>query len=284
MSEARIAEISSKLASFPGMPGAAVTLLGLLDDPDTPMTKIENALQHDPGLTANVLKLANSAYFGVPQKIGSIKQAVVMMGNRRLLQVVMASCMQAVMNKPVPGYDLPPGELLHHCMAVSVAAEGLVKELQLGQPDVIFTGALLHDVGKLALGQFLQEEYAQIQAEASRGISFEIAERKVLGMDHAEIGAKILEQWSLPSEIVAAVRYHHAPDEASPTEVFIDAVHVANVLCMMLGIGVGREGLQYVPSAGATKRLGLKSGHLEKVASQTLQWINELSDLMEVNG
>ena len=282
MKHTRIEQIYSNLESFPGMPGAAVSLLGLLEEPDTPVAEIEQVLQYDPGLTANVLKLANSAYFGIPKKIGSVRQAVVLMGNRRLLQVVMASCVQAVMHKSVPGYDLPPGELLHHCVAVSVAAEGLVKELQLDHQDVIFTAALLHDVGKLALGQFIQEEYAQIQAEAAKGVSFEIAERNVLGIDHAEIGAKILEQWSLPPEIVAAVRYHHAPDEASPTEVLIDAVHVANVLCLMVGIGVGREGLQYEPSIGATKRLGLKAGHLEKIASQTLQWIGELSDLLEI--
>jgi HD-like signal output (HDOD) protein len=113
------------------MPGAAVKLLVLMDDPDINVSQIEAILGQDPGLTANVLKLANSAYFGMPSKVGSIKQAVLLLGLKRLMQIVIASCVSAIMDKPVTGYDLPPGELWHHSIGVTVAAEGLMKELNI---------------------------------------------------------------------------------------------------------------------------------------------------------
>jgi putative nucleotidyltransferase with HDIG domain len=271
-------DVMTKVNAFPSMPGAAAKLLDLLDDPDTSLDQVEQVLRFDPSLTANILKLANSAYFGFPAKIGSIRQAVVLLGSKRLLQIVMTSCVGALMDKTVPGYDLPPGEILRHSLAVTVAAEGLVRELQIKEADEIFTAALLHDLGKLILGSFVKDDWGKIETEAAGGVSFEVAERTILGTDHAEVGAEILKNWSFPKGIIDAVRWHHNPENAEPKNSMIDVVHVANVLCLMIGIGVGIEGLHYKPSTEATKRLGIKPMTLEKIASQTLQWANELSD------
>ena len=275
--------IASLINSFPGMPGVAAKLLGLIDDPEMSVSQIEAILRHDAGLTANILKLANSAYFAMPSKIGSVRQAVLILGLKRLIQMVIASCVSTVMDKTVPGYDLPPGELWRHSIAVTVAAEGLVKELKIKAAEEIFTAALLHDVGKLVLGEFVKEDYKKIETALIRGMSFESAENSVLGTNHADVGAQILTQWSLPPDIVNAVRWHHNPEAADRSDMMLDIVHIANVLCLMIGIGVGRDGLQYQPSAVVTKRLGLEPYHLEKVASQTLQWANELSDIIGSN-
>jgi HD-like signal output (HDOD) protein len=102
----------------------------------------------------------------------------------------------------------------------------------------------------------------------------------VLGTDHADIGARILKQWSLPPGIVNAVRWHHDPESAWKSDLMLDIVHVANGLCLMTGIGVGRDGLRHQPCAAAVERLGLASGHLEKLAGQTLQWVEELSEVL----
>jgi putative nucleotidyltransferase with HDIG domain len=231
-------------------------------------------------LTANVLRLANSAYFGIPSKIGSIRQAVILLGLKRLIQMVIAACVSAIMDKPVPGYDLPPGELWRHSIAVSVAAEGLVKELRIEASEEIFTAALLHDVGKLVLGEFVKDDFNKIATAVSEGVSFEMAETAVLGTNHAEVGAKILTCWSLPAEIIRAVQWHHDPEAVERTSAMLDIVHVANVISIMIGIGIGRDGLQYQPSVAVSERLGLEPNVLEKVASQTTQWVTELSGVL----
>jgi putative nucleotidyltransferase with HDIG domain len=278
----RIDQIGAIIHAFPSMPGAALKLLNLADAPGATVQQIEDALRQDPGLTANLLKLANSAYFGIPSKIGSVRQAVMLLGLKRGVQMVVAACASAVIDRGVPGYDLPAGELWRHSLAVSVAAKGLAAELKLPAADEIFTAGLLHDVGKLILGQFVQEDYAEIQRALAQGLTFEAAEAAVLGIDHAEIGARVLAQWSLPENIVHAVRWHHAPEKFGSMDIMLDVVHVANMLCLMIGIGVGREGLLHEPSPVVTRRLGLEPPHLEKVASQTLQWVSELSQAMAV--
>ena len=273
-------KIASIVKSFPGMPGTALKLLAMIDDPSMRVSQIEKILRQDPGLTANVLRLANSAYFGIPSKVGSIRQAVILLGLKRLIQMVIAACVSAIMDKPVPGYNLPPGELWRHSIAVSVAAEGLVKELKLDAGEEIFTAALLHDVGKLVLGEFVKEDFKQIETAVSEGIAFETAETIVLGTNHADTGARILTNWSLPTEIVNAVRWHHAPENADQTSTMLDIVHVANFMSMMIGIGMGRDGLQHQPSVEVSDRIGLEPYHLEKVASQTMQWATELSEVL----
>ena len=149
MDDTKLNQILSKVKSFPTMPGAGAKMLSLLEEPHTEVSQIEEILRYDPGLTANVLKLANSAYFGIPSKIGSLKQAVIVLGLKRLAQLVVASCVSAVMDKSVPGYDLPPGDLWRHSIAVSIAAEAMVKDKKRMVSQDVFTPALLHDVGKL---------------------------------------------------------------------------------------------------------------------------------------
>ena len=278
MKQGRKREIISKMKSFPSMSGIAAKVLRVLDDPNSNAGQVEQLLKQDPSLTANLLKLTNSAYFGLPSKIGSVRHAITLMGWKKITKLVMAACVNSITDRQILGYGLPPGVLWEHSVAVSVTAEGLMRELKIAQSDEIFTAALLHDLGKLILGAFVEEELDEIEKAAGNGIPFQMAEQEVLGTDHAEIGALMLESWSFPSKLVNAVRWHHDPDSAPETSSTIDIVHVANVLCLMIGIGTGVEGLHYEPSVSATKRLGIKSTQLELIASQTLQWVKELTD------
>lgn len=277
MNQKELNLILDDVKSFPSMPAAALKLLALLKDDDASSAQIEQVLRYEPGLTANILKLTNSAYFGLPTQVGSIRQAILLLGWKKLIQIVLTSCISAIIDKPVQGYDLPAGDLWRHSIAVSVATETLIKLLKLSVPDDVFTAALLHDVGKMVLGRYVETEIIHMDEEAMRGLSFEQVERSMFGIDHAEIGAKILRRWSFPTTMINIVRWHHEPDNAPKPDVAIDVVHTADVLCLMAGIGMGREGLQYQPSEMASKRLGLTQKHIEIVASQMLQWANELA-------
>ena len=276
-----ITEIAARVKSFPNMPGVATKLLVMLDDPDVSASQIEEVVRLDPGITANILKLTNSAYFGFASRISSIEQAVILLGAKRIIQLVIATCVNTVMDKTVSGYDLPEGELWRHSIAVSVTAESLAKKLKVDASSEVFTAALLHDVGKLVLGGFVKKDITKIEDEASRGIPFHEAEQKVLGTDHAEVGAQILQNWSFPPQIVKAVRLHHSPDSGEDSDTLTDIVHVADMLCLMIGIGVGREGLHYKSSPLAAKRLGVAQDTLEIIAINTQQWIAELSEVFK---
>lgn len=283
MNDTKLNQILSKVKAFPTMPEAGARMLSLLEEPDTEISEIEEILRYDPGLTANILKLANSAYFGIPSKIGSLKQAVVVLGFKRLVQLVVASCVSAVMDKSVPGYDLPPGDLWRHSIAVSIAAEALVKDKKKKISQDVFTPALLHDIGKLVLGAYVKEELEAIESIAAKGVPFVVAENMILGTDHAEIGAQILTHWSFPKEVVHAVRWHHDPDSPETVNLQMDIVYLANLLCQTSAIGDGAGGQSVELSPAVIERLGVQLDQFEEISVKIAKWVDDLSDALTFN-
>jgi putative nucleotidyltransferase with HDIG domain len=278
--DAKRETILKAMESFPSVSPAAGEVLSLLNNPETNVSAIESAVKYDPGLTANILKMTNSAFFGFPGSIASITQAITRLGWKRMYQIVVASSVNAMMDRHVPGYDLDRGELWRHSVAASVASEILIRQRNLNASDETFTAALLHDIGKLLLGEFVSEDLSLIDVAAAKGISFVEAEREVLGTDHAEVGAWVLEHWSLPQNLVRAVRYHHEPGLLEEPDMTTDVVHVADVLCLMMGMGVGHEGLQYELSTEVTERLNLHASHLEAVGVETVGAVDDLSKVL----
>ena len=116
--------------------------------------------------------MANSAFFGIPQKVGSLKHAVTLLGVKRFAQIAVSACMSKTMDKAVEGYGLSPGELWLHSIAVSNTAEALAKYKKLTETSDVFTPALLHDMGKLVLGEFVKEESQKIQSLVAKGVPF----------------------------------------------------------------------------------------------------------------
>jgi len=278
MNKKLLSKILLMVESFPSMPEAGAKMLALLKEPNAPVAEIEKVLRHDPGLTTNVLKLANSAFFGIPSKVGSVKQAFVLLGAKRFTELVLATCTCSVMDKAVDGYELPPGELWRHSIEVSTAAEALMKYKKIAEPKDIFTPALLHDLGKLVLGRFVKEEFDGIKSIVATGVPYEIAENMALGTDHAEIGAQILSQWSFPQDVVNAVRFHHNPDAVHDANMQIDIVYLANFLCRKNETSDGSEGQPVGHSPAFIKRLGIGPDELALISGKVAQWIDKFSE------
>ena len=268
MNKHLLGKILLKVESFPSMPKAGAKLLILLKDHRAPIDEIEKILRNDPGLTANVLKLANSAFFGIPSKVGSVKQAFILLGAKRFSELVLATCTCSVMDKAIEGYELPPGELWRHSIAVSTAAEAFVKYKEISEMKDIFTPALLHDLGKLVLGRFVKEESEDIKRIVSSGVPYEIAEHMTLGTDHAEIGAQILSQWSFPKEVVNAVRFHHNPDAVHDATTQIDIVYLANLLCQKNETSNDGKKPSAELSPALIKRLGIEPDELKLISDK----------------
>lgn len=273
--------IEQHIDGFPQMPPLCQRLLGYLNDPDVDFKTIRDLVQYDPGLTANVLKLANSVYFGAVQQVTSLQSALVRLGTRRIFELVLSLAVSGRLVPALPGYGLEARELLRHSIWTAVAAQELANLLHMKDVDTIFTVGLLHDLGILLLDPFIAE-YRQEFGEISerQQISFDQAEKEVIGMDHAEAGARILSGWQLGAEIVAGVRWHHEPSAATEHRSLIYLVHLADMLSLSEGIGTGIYGLQFNVSPEPVKALGLKKEHLEYTASKTLDRMRELEKIL----
>ena len=275
-----LAKIMLKVSSFPSMPQACVKLMGLLKKKDVPIAEIERLARQDPGLTVNVLKLANSAYFGIPSKIGSLKQALNLLGTRRFYHIAFAACMSDTMDKAVEGYKMPLGDLWRHSIAVSKTAEAVSKYLKLTDDIDCFTPALLHDMGKLVLSVFVKEEFQAIASIAAKGVPQVMAENMILGIDHAEIGAQILASWSLPIEIVNAVRWHHIPERIKTSNLQAEIVYLTNLLCQSQVEDESKVGQDLGPSSVVLDRLGISLKQYDLISNKVVSWMNELTDTL----
>ncbi len=274
-------EILARVATIPAIPAAAVQLVEVLKDPDVDVEVVGRILGTDPGLAANCLRLANSAQFGTPRKIASIREAVVRIGLANV-KLLVGAAVAPLARREVRGYDVPPNELWRHSLGVAVAAEELAAVLGKDAPASMFSAALLHDLGKIVLGTFLEVSAGPIRALAYDGeMSFDAAERQLLGTDHAEVGAHLLATWKLPAALVEVVRWHHDPDGAGAPNEVLDLVHVANHLARMAGLGAGADGLNYRLSNPAVVRLGLEPGMAETVLLRTTLRFSDLASLYE---
>ncbi len=273
-------KIMMEVSTFPSMPRAGLKLRVLLNKVDVPLTEIEKILRQDPGLATNVLRLANSAFFGLSTKVRSLKHAVILLGVKRFAQIAVSACLSKTMEKAVEGYDLSPGELWLHSIAVSNTAEAIAKNRNITETDDVFIPALVHDMGKLVLGKFVKEELQKIERITSSAVPLDVAEHMVLGTDHAEIGALILAKWSFPIEIINAVRWHHNPEGLKNPSIHSDIVYLSNQMCQS-STGSDLEGGQFsMPSSVVLNRLGIEMDQYKAMAENAHSWMNKLSDTL----
>ena len=273
-------KIIQKVSKFPNMPQTGMKLRALLTEKDVSTDEIERILRHDPGLAANVLRLANSAYFGIPTKVRTLKHAVVLLGVKRFAQIAVGACMNKTMDTAVEGYGLSRGELWLHSIAVSTTAEALAKYRKLAETSDFFTPALLHDLGKLVMGEFVKAELPKITDLVANGVPFVIAEKEILGTDHAEIGALILSKWRFPGDLINAVRWHHYPEGIENSNLQPDIVYLSNLLCQFNSARDSAEEPPIVPYPSVLNRLGIKSEQYEVFAEKARGWMKKLSDTL----
>lgn len=275
-------EILAKVITVPSLPASTMDIINQIQNPEADIGRISKTIEYDPALTLNVLRLANSSYFGGPREIGSIQEAIVRMGMKRLFNLVITSSVAPTAIRKVDGYGLRAGELWKHSVAVAICAEQIGLTLGLKFPDYTFTAALLHDIGKIVMDDFVGVDTKAITEKAfEQGISFESAEDMVLGINHAEIGAALLEAWTLPDYIVEAVKYHHHPEQMEESDLVVDLVHMADNLILESGIGSGIDGLNYKPSKEVCERIKLRPMISEEIICKTLIKIEELGDILD---
>lgn len=243
-------------------------MLSLTEDPNSTAKDLNDVIIQDQSLTAGVLRLANSAYYGFPRRISTVTEAIVLLGFSSIRGLVLAASVQNVMDKEMSGYALGQGELWRHSYACGMGSRIIAKRLKMPL-DQAFTAGLLHDIGKVVLNYFMQEAYQEVKRKVElENIPFMAAEAAVLGFDHAIVGAKVAEAWNLPSELVEPIAFHHEPMSAANQRRLASVVHVSDAICMIMGIGLGADGMNYPLDPLALETLNLDQEAIEQIMSQ----------------
>ena len=278
-------EIIDTIDSLAPMPATAVRLMQVVNDPHSTVENIIEAIRYDQSVTSALLKICNSAYAGLSRRITSLNDALVYLGTTKVLQLVMSVHASAMYTCGQKGYGLQPGVLWRHSVAVALAASAFADRIGIPDSNPAFTAGLLHGLGKTVLNQYVADEFAEIVKRVTdERISFVEAERAVLGISHEEIGALIAERWQLPEIIVRCIRYQYSPSELDPPDAMVDVVHLAHCVCLILGIGLGEDGLSYRADSDVMARHGLHEQDLEEVGLETVSELGRIENLFAESG
>lgn len=273
-----VAELISRLGDLPTMPDVAMRVLALIRNPNTDMEEISNILSLDQSMSILVLRWANSAYYGLRHPATTVKQAVVVLGQQAVRNVIISSSLSSLMNKPLIGYGLDSGELWKHSIAVAGAAREIAKDKGSAVAEEAYTAGLLADVGKLAFEKLLRN--VDLSDPGWQGRSFTDLEENFFGISHTQLGAELASRWNIPAQLLDAISHHHDPIEAKEGRDLAYAVHLADYAVMMLGIGLGRDGLQYALEPAAVEYFNFDETTIEKLTLLIPEFIESAETLI----
>ncbi len=248
-------ELIRNIDALPTLPTVVARINKLVEDPRSSAADINDVIAKDVALSTRILKLVNSSFYGFPRKIASITHAVVILGfNTVRTLTVSAFVLDAFGARNLAfGYR----EFWIHSVATAVASGQIAKRMGALDSEQAFLCGLLHDVGKIVLHQFAEEEFARVleYVREHDTLIYE-AEMKVLDTNHAQVGAMLLDRWKLPVTMVEVIRHHHRPEGDSTENLVTCIVHLADLLARAMMLG--HAGDRRIPALDpyAWKRLG----------------------------
>jgi putative nucleotidyltransferase with HDIG domain len=276
-------KIWKSLNRLPPFPATVHKVTCLINNPDSSLSELVEVIRLDQGITANILRMSNSAYFRLRFKVDNVRDAIMYLGKQNVVRAVMTAGASRFF-KDTPGYEAKAKDLWEHAVGTALMSQILAKKILKHEDSQLFTAALLHDIGKIILDEFVSEKYHEIKNVMSvRSCSFLEAEEVVLGMNHAGIGGMISAAWRFPEDIQQAITYHHRPDCHSATASPVPwLIYLADQACLMMGIGIGTDGLSDHMLDEAMNRLGFTNKDFEEATTLLFAELDNACELIGI--
>ena len=286
MSPSKLNELVVKAEDIPSLSPLFNQIDSALRDPQSNAQSIADLISKDISISAKILRVVNSPIFGLRERIHSISRAVAILGTKEVSRIVMAiSVVNAFEDEKYKHVDF--NNFWLHSIAVSVAAKAIAKKAPKGllkDPELVFIGGLIHDIGKLVLWTAFPQQHNDIVKYASdKGCSMHQAEMELLSMDHQSVGALVAENWRLPESLQLLIKYHNTPqdiDNQDPYFPLISVIHIADLIVKAMDIGWSGDELVprlYPPSADILK---LSMDDLEEITQDLTIEAFKLSKLI----
>jgi len=274
-------EILDAVRRLQPLPEVVLRVATLAADLEIPVETLKREIHRDPVLTAKLLRLCNSPYYGCQREIASVQEAIVRLGFDTVRKLALTLAVRYHLDRPLEGYAMTRGDLWRHAVGCAIAGEHLARRWTGAPGATVYTAGLLHDLGKVVLDAYVGVRGEAIQERVEAGLSFPEAEKAALGLDHGEVGGLVAHAWGLPQALAEAMAHHHAPSRARTAPEVVAVVHLADLLCLMMGLGLGRDGLSYRPDEGALARFHLTRQSLEKLLDELPGVIGPAMALLE---
>jgi len=260
-----VKDLLKSVTKLPTLPTVAFEIIKIANDPKTAAEDLSKILIMDQSLSAKVLRMVNSSYYSVRNKISSIKQAVVILGFESVRSLGLSTAIMDKFGLEETAEGFSRKEFWKHSLGVAMTSRLIARKIRCDRDteEFYYMAGLMHDIGKVIMDQYFPENFAQVIVRIKeRGVSFLQVELEMNGITHDEIGAFLAGQWNLPENIVNAIRYHHRPLEATADQKIVYAVHFANILTKTKGMGSGGDSDITNLNEEAIQRLGINDNEV----------------------
>lgn len=234
----RIRRITERIIGLPTLPTVVSKMIELVDNPKTSAGSLARLISTDQSLTARILKLANSAYYGFSREISTVNMAIVVMGFNAVKDMGLSLSVFDIFKDSTDFKYFDITKFWEHSVGCGVASKMMAHRYHHSIAGEAFVAGLLHDIGKVILNQYSHKEFVEIMTRVTVGEEcFDDAERAVTGTHHGEIGGWLADRWRLPRAISESIRRHHTPAEARREPLLVALVNIADYLCHLNAVG-----------------------------------------------
>lgn len=234
----RVEDVVNQIQSLPSLPQVVQKVIAMVENPGISSAELAKTIGMDAALVSKILKVVNSAYYGLPRKISTLTQAIVILGFNTIKNIVLTASVFTVFEGNGNSNRFDRKKFWEHSIGCAIACKVLSKRIRLGLPEEAFVAGLIHDVGKIVLDQFLHEEFEKVlDVVEDKNISFRLAEKHVLGVDHTQVGEWLCDKWRFPRQMQESVEFHHSPLSAKIHKKMVAIVHLSNSISKLEGMG-----------------------------------------------
>lgn len=282
MANATAKEIAGKTIEIATLPEVTMRIIEVVQDPRTTAHDLHKIVSNDPALSARVLRVVNSAFYGLPGQIGSIDRAIMLLGLNAVKNIAIAASLTKMFSQQVPCDDFSGEDLWTHSAAVGAANKLITTAIGLALPDEAFLAGLIHDLGLVALLQCYNGKIPKIVDAVRAGVTFLTAEENIIGADHQEIGMALAAKWKFPRSFQYVAGYHHNPLElAKENRLLTIVTHISDILCAnsQLGLTITVETKEVAPEL--MEEIGLTAKSIAEIQSNIAEELDVVKSLIQ---
>ena len=282
MTDSVASNIASRTVEIATLPEVTMRIIQVVQDSRSTAHDLHRIVSNDPALSSRVLRVVNSAFYGLPGQIGSIDRAIMLLGLNAVKNIAIAASLSKMFKTAVVCDDFTGKDLWTHSVAVGAANKLLTAAIGLALPDEAFLAGLIHDIGLVAIMQCQSDKLPEIVAQAKAGIPFWKAEEAVVGADHQSIGMALAARWKFPRSFQYVTGYHHKPTELAKENRLLAVVsHISDVICSQQHLGLEMTVGETEISDELLTEAGLTREQVDEIADNLEEELDTVRTLIE---
>jgi putative nucleotidyltransferase with HDIG domain len=281
MAVADLKRLIARVEDLPTLPRTVLRITEMVNDPRASARDLSRIITDDQVLTARLLKLVNSSFYGFPQRVSTVTGAIVLIGFDAIRNLLLTTSVFDLFPSRTSRDRRHQESLWDHSLGCAIGAKAIGAALRHEKLEELFVAGLLHDIGKIVEMTLLPDQFARILSRVTQNrILISAAEAEILGCTHADIGRLLAQRWNLPAKLITIIEHHHTPAAAGAWTLEAAVVHLADVLTRALGLGSGGDDTVPALDRSAWELLKLKTSSLDTILAAMLDEFDDIGSFL----